>query len=64
MSLVEWGIQCFFGVYALPETNIAVAPENQCLEDEVSFWDALLKGVFAVSFSECKLVFFLDVLDI
>lgn len=64
MSLAG-GIQYFFGEYTLPETNIAVAPEHQCLEDEVSFCDALLKGVSAVSFSECELVFFFcDVLDI
>jgi len=31
----------------LPETNIT--PENQWLEDEISFWDALFSGAMLVS---------------
>ena len=36
----------------LPETNIT--PENGWLEDEISFWDGLFSGAFAVSFREGK----------
>ena len=35
----------------LPETNIA--PENWRLKDDISFWDGLCSGAFAVSFREC-----------
>ena len=35
----------------LPETNIA--PENQWLEDEHSFWDGLFSGATLVSGSVC-----------
>ena len=31
----------------LPETN--TAPENQWLEDEISFWDCLFSGAMLVS---------------
>ena len=34
----------------LPETNIA--PENWRLKDDISFWDGLCSGAFAVSFRE------------
>ena len=39
----------FFGCNngTLPETKIA--PENQWLEDEISFWDALFSGAMLVS---------------
>ena len=37
----------------LPESNI-FAPENQRLEDEVSFWNSLqFFEAFAVSFRDC-----------
>ena len=34
----------FFGTF--PETNIS--PENQWLEDEISFWDGLFSGAMLV----------------
>ena len=40
-----------WSIYTLPATNIA--PENQWLEDEISFWDGLFSRAFAVSFREC-----------
>ena len=41
-------IECVFRVFSwvvfadFPETSIS--PENQCLEDDISFWDGLFTG--------------------
>ena len=46
-GLISIGFYANFSESTLPETNIA--PENQWLEDEISFWDTLFSEPMFVS---------------
>ena len=49
-------IECVFRVFSwvvfadFPETSIS--PENQCLEDDISFWDGLFTGAKCFFFQD------------
>ena len=55
MSELSWEVPDTLKIFALPETNRLLAPENGWLEDDsFPFWGkfGLFSGAFAVSFRE------------